>query len=162
MLHLTWEMVLVGNDHSILAELPDTIHVFIRPPILADGNVEEPEIFWSTHPDTTEKNIPPEALKIRTSWKVYISTLRWEAHHYEVAEKMQEDAGFDPQTTAAAEFLGVPILNPVHPAESPSAADRNKPPEDPDWYRYSERDPHTMEEFSGCQNFWAAGLETVE
>ncbi|KAJ7167052.1 hypothetical protein C8R46DRAFT_1035014 [Mycena filopes] len=102
-LELFWEMVVVGDDSSILAELPDTIHVFIRPPVLSDGDVEEPEIFWST-------NVPPVALKIRTYWTIFTTGVSWAAHHYEVAEKIQEEAGFDPKTTAAAESLGLPIL----------------------------------------------------
>ncbi|KAJ7150758.1 hypothetical protein C8R46DRAFT_1198283 [Mycena filopes] len=149
-LELFWEMVVVRNDSSILAELPDTIHVFIQPPVLSDGEVEEPEIFWSTDADTIETNVPPAALKIRTNWNLYLSGASWEAHHYEVAEKLQEEAGFDPKTTAAAESLGLPILK-TRLDESLIAADENEPPKYPDWYRYSERDPHTMEEFLGCR-----------
>ncbi|KAJ7167056.1 hypothetical protein C8R46DRAFT_1351240, partial [Mycena filopes] len=141
LLKLTWEMVPVTDDPSLLAELPDTIHVFIRPPVLTDDNVEEPEIFWSTHADRPETNVPAATLKIRKSWRTSIITAWWEAHHYEVAEQIQEMAGFDPQTTAAAESLGLPILRPVSTG-SLSNADENEPPGYPDWYGYSERDPH--------------------
>ncbi|KAJ7724386.1 hypothetical protein B0H16DRAFT_324412 [Mycena metata] len=74
-LQLVWEMVLTDDNPSVLAKLPEKIHVFIRPPVLSDRGIEEPEIFWSTDADNLEKKTPPSALTIRMRWGTRMSTI---------------------------------------------------------------------------------------
>ncbi|KAJ7026657.1 hypothetical protein C8F04DRAFT_1124792 [Mycena alexandri] len=146
-LKLTWELVLEGQDSESLAKLtglPDNIHVFVQVPILEAGSVEEPTIYWSTNANTIETKLIPEAFTIRMRWSPYISVMRWESHHYEVAEKIQEEYGFDPKTSVAAESVGLPVLN--LSLDKSFAADQVKPIlGDNGWGGYCERDPHTMQ-----------------
>jgi hypothetical protein len=126
-LELSWEMVLAADNPSspealtILAGLPEEIHVFVQVPTLDRGRLEEPQVYWSTDANITETGlIPAGAFEIRMNWDIEISTMRWESHHYEVAKRAQEEHGFDPTTTAASESLDLPLLavvDSVDPAE---------------------------------------------
>jgi hypothetical protein len=102
---------------STMEELPEKIHVFVQIPIIAGGRIEEPHICWSMDAEIKEKSIPATALKIRMAWSPQILIARWEPHHYEVAKRVQEEHGFDPVTNAAAESLGLPLLDPSDPIE---------------------------------------------
>ncbi|KAJ7167026.1 hypothetical protein C8R46DRAFT_1351220 [Mycena filopes] len=170
-LQLHWEMVPEGFDlptspeaQAILDALPEEIHVFVQVPILGDGTIDEPQIYWSTDADTIKTNlIPHAALKIRMRYYTAMSVPRWEPHHYKMAEKIQLDNGFDPTTTMAAEYLGLPILdvvgnqsnvtpsakqdtplsqNPLHLA----AVEKRRSEDRDNWCKYCEKDPHTMQE----------------
>ncbi|KAJ6487154.1 hypothetical protein C8R47DRAFT_1127890 [Mycena vitilis] len=122
-LDLTWEMVLAAEDAAILDDLPGTIHVFVQVPQINEDCVDEPQIHWSTDADAVKtQTIPRSALKIRMKWMIGFVTVRWEKHHYEVAEATQRQLGFDPTTNAAAKSLNLPLLEVVD-GESPEWAD---------------------------------------
>jgi hypothetical protein len=117
MFQLTWQMVGVDFAAStpaslaILRQLPDEIHVFVEIPTLDSLRVAEPRIYWSTDPNSTETDlIPRGAMKIVTYWDPRADLVSWQQHHYDVAKSVQERHGFDPSSTAAAEALGLPIL----------------------------------------------------
>ncbi|KAJ7784736.1 hypothetical protein B0H16DRAFT_308515 [Mycena metata] len=153
-LKLTWEMVLDTQDSEFLAtltSLPLNIHVFVQIPILENGSAEEPTIYWSTTANTLEtKLIPREAYKIRMRWSPYISVMRWESHHYEVAEKIQEEYGFDPKTSAAAESMGLPVLDLALNKSFDTASVKPLLGEN-GWGGYYERDPHSMQVYVKTQ-----------
>ncbi|KAJ7734063.1 hypothetical protein B0H16DRAFT_1892548 [Mycena metata] len=153
-LELTWEMVLNAEDLErlgISSRLPRKIHVFVEIPVLAKGIVNEPKIYWSTDANRIQTElIPSAAFTIRMVWCPYISVMRWESHHYEVAEKIQEEHGFDLMTSAAAESMGLPVLDLcVDRSFNTDYGD-----DDSSWCRYFERDPHTMQEFLGRSQPW--------
>ncbi|KAJ7167025.1 hypothetical protein C8R46DRAFT_1351219 [Mycena filopes] len=166
-LQLHWEMVPEGFElptspeaQAILDALPEEIHVFIQVPILGEGTIAEPKIHWSTDTDTIRTDlIPHAAMRIRMGWNIYMSVPRWESHHYEVAEKIQVDHGFDPTTTAAAKYLGLPHLEivadecqseerdtPLAQELSPVETAKKSKWDYDNWCIHSEKDPHTMEE----------------
>ncbi|KAJ7612898.1 hypothetical protein DFH06DRAFT_147506 [Mycena polygramma] len=115
-LQLSWEMITVAKHGASRAvDLPDCIlHVFVQVPLLAGGRIDEPRVYWYTQPNATQPgDIPAAALEIRMSWDINFTLLRWETHHYEVADRMQEECGLDPTTNAAAQSLGLPLLSVV-------------------------------------------------
>ncbi|KAJ7618169.1 hypothetical protein DFH06DRAFT_1237264 [Mycena polygramma] len=115
-LHLTWEMVLSEDTDDSMETLPGHLHVFLQVPILDGGRVAEPQIYWSTHPTLHETSrLPPDTFQIRTKWRPRTDFATWEKHHYDVAKGVQEEYGFDPTTTAAAEVLGLPLLYTCNP-----------------------------------------------
>ncbi|KAJ6457763.1 hypothetical protein C8R47DRAFT_1246957 [Mycena vitilis] len=116
-LELMWELTLKTDDTAIASEidilqhLPEKIHVFVEVPKIEEGQVVEPRVYWSTDPDTVKTgNIPSSALAIRMRFSTSMDAVRWETHHYEVAEALQERHGFNPKTDDAANFLNLPLL----------------------------------------------------
>ncbi|KAJ7618174.1 hypothetical protein DFH06DRAFT_99732 [Mycena polygramma] len=111
---------------ALLETLPEQLHVFVELPILdRDSNrIAEPRIYWSTHPTQKETSqIPPKIFRIRLSWSASVNSARWEKHHYDVAKSIQEECGFDPTTNAAAEALGLPLLDACDTNPAPSSVD---------------------------------------
>ncbi|KAJ7612935.1 hypothetical protein DFH06DRAFT_1484800 [Mycena polygramma] len=143
-LQLNWEMITVAQDGSSRAvDLPDCVHAFVQVPLLAGARIDEHRVYWSTQPNATQTgDIPAAALEIRMSWNINFSLLRWETHHYEGADRVQEECEFDPTTNAAAQSLDLPLLSVV--TDQNTANVRPRPADS--WCRYFVRDPHTMEE----------------
>ncbi|KAJ6522744.1 hypothetical protein B0H19DRAFT_654980 [Mycena capillaripes] len=117
-LELTWEMVLseeTADSLALLETLPD-LHVFIHVPILDCGQIPEPRIYWSTDPEQKDTSrIPSGIFQIRLSWRPIITVVKWKHHHYDVAKSVLEKWGFDPSTNAAANALGLPLLESCDP-----------------------------------------------
>jgi hypothetical protein len=96
---------------AILSKLPDEIHVFVEIPTLDSICIAQPRIYWSTNANRTETDLIPRGfMEIETDWQPWLEIVSWEQHHYEVAKIVQEQHGFDPTSTDAAEALGLPIL----------------------------------------------------
>ncbi|KAK7045118.1 hypothetical protein R3P38DRAFT_2882667 [Favolaschia claudopus] len=123
-LRLKWEMTLREDCQELDAALDmlPPLHVFVEVPIIQQGQISEPQIYWSTDPHTKLlTGIPAGLFKVRFLWSTGVDFARWKKHHYDVAKSIQEQNGFDPSTNAAAQALGLPLLVPCEPAlrESP-------------------------------------------
>ncbi|KAJ7615670.1 hypothetical protein DFH06DRAFT_1239759 [Mycena polygramma] len=146
-LKVSWEMVLAAEDIGTTAEsialldgLPERIHIFVQVPQINEECVEEPQIYWSTDADVVEtQTVPRLALKIRMKWVIPFETVRWENHHYEVAEATQKRLGFDPATNAAAKSLNLPLLEALD-VQSSERVDQES-----NWLGCRSRDPHTLQ-----------------
>ncbi|KAJ7648670.1 hypothetical protein DFH06DRAFT_1209306 [Mycena polygramma] len=153
-LQLEWEMIFLADDLAVarqsiasMVDLPDKIHVFVEIPKIKGDCVEEPKIYWSTDAQATETaRVPRSFFMIRMRWNTITHGARWQPHHYEVAETIQRQHGFDPTTTAAARSLDLPlfqICDPEVQQEDSEAATGG------DWCRDCSRNPHTLHTLNG-------------
>ncbi|KAJ7885431.1 hypothetical protein B0H13DRAFT_1889550 [Mycena leptocephala] len=167
-LELTWEMVLAAEDTPTTSEslaicqnLPEKIHVFVQVPTVQGDHIKEPQIYWSTDAGITNTLlIPRGALEIWMTWKTDIHAVRWEPHHYEVANIAQEQHGFDPTTNAATQSLDLPLLE-VFQTQPPNRRDPGMctahkldqyldHSTEPDWHGKYTMDPHTQQAIPVC------------
>ncbi|KAJ7672393.1 hypothetical protein DFH06DRAFT_91942 [Mycena polygramma] len=129
---------IASQSIDILEHLPEKIHVFVEVPKIKGGQVAEPQVYWSTDPDAVEiGNIPSSGFAIRMRFSASMDAVRWETHHYEVAEALQERHGFNPKTNDAAKILDLRLLE-VEPSKQDALAG-------PNWLGIRVMDPHTLQ-----------------